>query len=48
MRSAPLYRLPELERFLAAARTQGFASDEFLGRVLTIELAMREADDSPV
>jgi len=41
MRSASLYKAAELDAFLAQARRPDFADTEMLGRVLTVELALR-------
>jgi hypothetical protein len=41
MRSGSLYDLRQLQGFLSQAQAEGFGQDEFLGRVITVELAMR-------
>lgn len=41
MRSASLYKAAELDAFLAQVRQPDFAETEMLGRVLTVELALR-------
>jgi asparagine synthetase B (glutamine-hydrolysing) len=41
MRSGSLYDFEQLRVFLSQAQTEGFAQDEFLGRVITVELALR-------
>lgn len=41
MRSGTLYRADRLKSFLADAQTDVFKEDEFLGRVLTVEMALR-------
>lgn len=44
MRSGALYHPEQLEFFLAQAQTEEFKHDEFLGRIITVELALRETD----
>lgn len=44
MRSAALYKASELDAFLAQARQPDFADTEMLGRVITIERALRTTD----
>lgn len=41
MRSGSLYDLANLKGFLSQAQSEGFGQDEFLGRVITVEMAMR-------
>jgi len=41
MRSANLYRFDQLRLFLSQAQTEGFDYDEFLGRVITVEMALQ-------
>jgi hypothetical protein len=41
MRSGSLYDMASLQAFLAQAQSEGFGQDEFLGRVITVEMAMR-------
>jgi hypothetical protein len=41
MRSGKLYRREPLRALLDQARTSGFRQDEFLGRIITIEMALR-------
>lgn len=41
MRSAPLYDPGRLDDFLARARTSGFTETPMLGRIVTVELALR-------
>jgi len=41
MRSAALYQLDRLHAFLAQAEGGNFHHDEFIGRIITIELALR-------
>jgi hypothetical protein len=43
MHSENLYRLDQLRAFLAQARTEEFKHDEFLGRIITVEMALRAA-----
>ena len=42
MRSGDLYRPEQLGSFLAHAQDETFKHDEFLGRILTVEMALRE------
>lgn len=42
LRTAGLYRADGLERLLAAAAGEPFIADELVGRVVTLELALRE------
>ncbi len=46
MRSARLYDSAALTTFLAQARTETFHDDEFLGRILTVEMALVAAGAS--
>lgn len=46
MRSAKLYDASALSNFFAHARTETFHEDEFLGRVLTVEMALDAVDAS--
>jgi hypothetical protein len=41
MRSAKLYRLDQLQAFLSEAQADRFKHDEFLGRIITVEMALR-------
>lgn len=41
MRSGNLYRFDQLRSFLSQAQTEGFQHDEFLGRIITVEMALR-------
>jgi hypothetical protein len=45
-RSAPLFRREALENLLQEARSPAFSNDRLLGRVLTVELALRAADSA--
>ncbi len=50
MRSGSLYRPEQLAAFLAEAGSETFKHEEFLGRIITIEMALREtsgAVDAP-
>ena len=44
MRSAPLYDAHRLDDFFARSRTPGFTETPMLGRIVTVELALRAAD----
>jgi hypothetical protein len=46
MRSAPLYKQGALEQWLDLAERPVFADDELLGRLVTVELALRAIDAS--
>ena len=46
MRSAPLYKPGALEQWLDLAERPVFADDELLGRLVTVELALRAVDAS--
>jgi hypothetical protein len=46
MRSAPLYKPGALEPWLDLAERPVFADNELLGRVVTVELALRAVDAS--
>jgi hypothetical protein len=41
MCSGKLYQTGALETFLAQAKTEKFQQDEFLGRIMTVEMALR-------
>lgn len=41
MHSGKLFQFEQLESFLAQAQTETFQHDEFLGRVMTVEMALR-------
>jgi hypothetical protein len=41
MHSGNLYRSDQLRSFLSQAQTKGFHHDEFLGRIITVEMALR-------
>jgi hypothetical protein len=44
MRSGKLYNPNQLQSFLVQAQTDGFKYDEFLGRIVTVEMAMRAVE----
>jgi hypothetical protein len=44
MRSGALYRPEQLASFLSEGQTEAFKQDEFLGRIITVEMALRATD----
>jgi hypothetical protein len=46
MRSGSLYSFEQLQSFLAQAHSDEFTQDEFLGRIVTVERALRAADSA--
>ncbi len=41
MHSGNLYNFDQLRSFLSEAQTERFQYDEFLGRIITVEMALR-------
>lgn len=46
MRSGKLYNFDELQTFLSQAKTETFSQDEFLGRLVTVEMALRAVNSA--
>jgi hypothetical protein len=44
MRSGKLYQYDQLRSLLSQAQQEGFAHEEFLGRIITLEMALRSVD----
>ena len=47
MRAAPLFNHARLADLLARAHHEAFLDSALLGRILTVELALRATDSSP-